>query len=82
MLTCVAVTVLDWEDITTICNGVMTDEERMQVARTEGGTECNKSPLKVQARAAWRVRRLLYLAIAAPTPAALPRASAPDVGVY
>ena len=54
VLTCVAVTVPDWEDITTICNGVMSDEERMQVARTEGGTLCNKSPLKVQARAAAR----------------------------
>ena len=43
----------NWDDITSVCNkGVMSDLERKQVIRTEGGggtgNFCQKDPLKVQ----------------------------------
>lgn len=38
----------NWESITTVCNGIVSDEELKQVVRTEGGVRCNKTPLRVQ----------------------------------
>jgi hypothetical protein len=38
-----------WDEVTTVCGTtVMTDLERRQVVRTEGGTQCVLTPLRVQ----------------------------------
>jgi len=38
----------NWDEITTVCNGVPDDLELKQVVRTVGAQKCSKSPLKVQ----------------------------------
>merc|ERR1719446_546031 len=38
----------NWDSITTVCNGIVSDAELKQVVRTEGGVRCNKTPLRVQ----------------------------------
>lgn len=38
-----------WNDVTEVCGTtIMSDTERRQVIRTEGGTQCTKTPLRVQ----------------------------------
>jgi len=38
-----------WDDVTEVCGTtIMSDTERKQVIRTEGGTQCTKTPLRVQ----------------------------------
>lgn len=38
-----------WDEVTSVCGTtIMSDTERMQIIRTEGGTKCSKTPLRVQ----------------------------------